>query len=405
MGAGAYSNALVNDGMGVPDEVPQFTSAADETGAVTVSRREYVGDVIPTTALFQNFQFAVNPGVAATFPWLSQIAANYEEYDLQQCVFTYNSTTTDIGSSTTGQCGTVVMATQYNVASPPFMDKQSMQVHDGAMSCKTTENMVHGIECDDRKRSGSDELFVRTGALAATEDVKDYDHATFNLALSNLPNAFLNQAIGELWVTYTVVLRKPKMAAGRGALTEGDLFVANTRSASGTAFGLDGDVLSAYGNSLGGSVTAGSNFVQYTFPDDFAGYVEIRLRYEGADLTGAANPITQSSGGNVSLVSDMYAAGNDTADSPANSWVTTVTAAEGNIRWCIIVRLKVQQRTSVAGFWKFTQSGDMTNWTQACLEVFQYPRLASTLSLAVGPVATRTEEPILVNRAGVVVDL
>lgn len=410
-GMGAYSNSLVNSGDGVPDEVPMFSSAADETGAVTVTRREYIGEIVPTVANFEAHSFDINPGLSGTFKWLSQIARNYEEYDLLQCVFTYNSTMTDIGASTSGQCGTIVMATQYNVSSPEFGDKATMAVHDGAMSCKTTESMVHGIECDDAKRSGSDAHYIRMGTLGAGGDYHDYDHARFTIATCNIPQTNLGLSVGELWVSYTVVLRKPRLAAAEAAL-RGDLFVANAQdTGSGNAFGLDANVLMAYGNTLGGSLTCTNNQIVYIFPDDFTGPVEFRLRYDHAILNGTVTtPISMAWGSGISPVNDVYAAStNGSGDSPGSGYQTSDTVSSGaGIVWEWVRHLHVAAGASVAQRTvtvTYNTAEGIDTWAQAIVQVCEYFNPASTKSLAMGPLATRTDDAILINRSGVVVDV
>lgn len=221
-GQGEYeSNELVgNDGPS--DLIPQFQSASDETGALTVTHREYVGEIFGNdtnggsgTLPFVNRVHAINPGLETTFPWLSQIAQNFEEYEFSQLMFTYRSVVADV-SSANGQVGTVIMATQYNPSNPPFPDKAQMLEYTASMSGKTTSDMIHGVEMDNAKLSGTSEKYVRAGGLETNEDLKQYDHGIFQIATANTPVAFIDNSIGELWVSYTVHLRKPKVFTGRG---------------------------------------------------------------------------------------------------------------------------------------------------------------------------------------------
>jgi len=58
-----------------PDRaVPSF---GEDT--IRVKKKEYICDIDGTSAFSNNF-FAVNPGLNDTFPWLSSIANNYEQY-------------------------------------------------------------------------------------------------------------------------------------------------------------------------------------------------------------------------------------------------------------------------------------------------------------------------------------
>lgn len=233
---GAVTNSLI---AGSDVMIPSFTSAGDETGGITISRKEYLGDVfcpglVPgsTTEIpaFSNTTYSINPGVERSFPWLSQIAQNFEEYTLHQLIYTYRSTITDLGASQTGQCGTCVMCTTYNIGNTPFEDKITMMEYEGAMSSKCSDSMLHGVECDPDKLSGSPGKYVRANGFAnGNLNGRDYDHGLFQIAVANPPKEYANQTIGELWVTYTVSLRKPKFFVGRGFGISQDVFV-NTPS-------------------------------------------------------------------------------------------------------------------------------------------------------------------------------
>jgi len=313
---GVQSNSLVNNSR--LEGVPEFSSSGDETGAITITHREYVTELYGPENAFNVQGFALNPGVEKTFPFLSQIAGNYEEYELSQCLFTYRSTTSDNGNSSTGQVGTVIMATQYNPSKPLFDSKQMMMGYDSAMSGKTTADHVHGVECDNAKLSGTDEKYVRTGPV--TDDLKNYDHGLFQIAISNSPSQFANQSLGELWVSYTVTLRKPKLFAGRGFTISNDYFclgdatptIANplavgttgylkalSNSIGTTLFGYTAggtDMPQSYDNSLGAEPTypALVGAADYTvltgeigilFPAGYGGYVEVTLNYLAAGTT------------------------------------------------------------------------------------------------------------------------
>jgi hypothetical protein len=302
-------------GHGLHGSIAQIGSSSDETGAFTVTHTEYLGEVYAPSSgtTFSIESYPLNPGFAATFPFLSQLAANYEEYEFKQLLFEYMPTVTDIGTSTSGQVGTVIMATNYNSSAPPFADKQQMVEYAHAMSCKTTVSMTHGVECDPSKTAHSAVLYVRTGPVGPTEDLKTYDHGTFQLALANTPSGFANSSIGELRVSYTVMLRKPKLYTARGLAILMDQFV--TRVASANPFtnpwgaANNTNYLTGFRNSIGGLLTVvSSSKIRYTFPAAFNGY--IRFVYlvtpkSGASQTAYNAPQWQAFG-NIFPVNDLY---------------------------------------------------------------------------------------------------
>jgi len=326
-GRGAYANSLMSS-----EPASVITSAADETGAVTVNRREFLTEVYGpgetgSAVPFEVLKFALNPGLEKSFPWLSQIAQNYEEYELDQLVFSFRSTTTDIGNSTSGQCGTVIMATAYNPSSAPFGEKSDMMGYDGAMSCKTTESMHHGVECDPNKLSGSAGKFVRAFALDSTKDIKDYDHGLFQLAIANAPDNFAGRSLGELWVSYTVKLRKPKYFTARGLNINRDIYVTAVDPVDNSyplGNAAQTNLLHGQSNNIGTKLDISLNSVAVVFPADYSGVVQIDFVVEGQNLAmtrGAAPELT----GNVSEYKDMYSALTTTDQGPGFERTTSTS--------------------------------------------------------------------------------
>ena len=107
LGQGSYdvpavraNNLVAGGGL----SVPTFSSSQDETGALTIQHSEYVKDIygLPWSPgsggaagtqieHFKNDSIHLNPGIGKNFPWLSQIAANYEEYEFKQLMFCFKT--------------------------------------------------------------------------------------------------------------------------------------------------------------------------------------------------------------------------------------------------------------------------------------------------------------------------
>lgn len=223
-GRGDYTavNSLITTGG--DSVVPRF--AADGS-SVTISNVEYVKDIYApgTQTPFSISAFSINPGLPQAFPWLSQLASNYQEYELQQCIYTFKSTIADFAAAS-GQVGQVIMATQYNPSVEVFADKETMMMYEGSMSCKTSSSMLQGVECDPVKLAATTgRKYVRVGNVASSEDLKEYDQGVLNIALVNPPSTYLGQVMGELWVSYTVTLRKPRLSSLNGNNIPHDYFV------------------------------------------------------------------------------------------------------------------------------------------------------------------------------------
>lgn len=187
----------------------------DNHGGVVIRHREYLGDVITSSVAgaFRVQGFGLNPGNQYTFPFLSQVAANYEQYSLEGVIFEFRSMSADALNSTNTALGQVIMATNYNAGSPLFEQKSEMENYEFGASCKPSCDMMHPIECAPRLTSVT-ELYVRTGAVPSGQDIRLYDWGLFQIATNGFQGTSVN--VGELWVTYQICLLKPKMFTALG---------------------------------------------------------------------------------------------------------------------------------------------------------------------------------------------
>jgi hypothetical protein len=191
-----------------------------------VQKTEFLRNIYapPVAGQFTNLVLPLNPGLQQTFPWLALVAPQFEEYEFIQLMFYWRPMVSDFNSGT-GQVGEIVMTTQYNPSEPPFTDLSRAKNYMGAMSSKTSQPMNQGVECDPTKNSGSAGKYIRTGPLTGSNsDLKQYDLGNLNLMISGTPPAYNDQILGELWVAYTVELRKPKLPDSSGSEILRDYF-------------------------------------------------------------------------------------------------------------------------------------------------------------------------------------
>lgn len=226
-GYGAYvTNALINGGRDRAEGVPSFGRESD-TGSVRVVHRKFIRDIYAPETDQQDFspqEIHINPGLEESFPWLSQVAANYDSYKLNQCIFTFKSTVAEF-QTTTGVVGDVIMAVQYNKHDKPFSDSHSMKEFHGSVSGKSTDTILCGVECDPRKTAGNDHKFVRYQGIPESEDKQDYDKGVLTFATNNLPSQLAGHKIGELWVSYNVTLMHPKLVTADAKSIRQDIAV------------------------------------------------------------------------------------------------------------------------------------------------------------------------------------
>lgn len=192
---------------------------------IRIRHREYIADVLGSTA-FSAVSYSINPGLVSTFPWLNQIAQNYESYQFNKLSFEYET------YSSTATAGTVILAVDYDAAdSAPANKVEALSFHNAVRSAAWQESC---FKCDiqDLKKFGS-QRYLRAGSLASNLDIKTYDIGNLILAVQGMSGA---SAIGELYVSYDVDLMTPQLNAAAGVNYSAKL-VGSGSVAKGTPLG------------------------------------------------------------------------------------------------------------------------------------------------------------------------
>ena len=168
-------------------------------GDCVIEHSEFFAD-LNGTAAFTALQFAVNPGVSGTFPWLSQIAQNYESYVFDKLEFEYQNA---VGSTA---IGTVMLAVDYDASDPPPVDKiQLASYQDFVREAPWVPFIQKNRPQNLRKRSS---FFVRVGALSPNQDIKLYDTGNLVVATQGMAGA---TPVGELYTKYRVKFMTPQL--------------------------------------------------------------------------------------------------------------------------------------------------------------------------------------------------
>jgi hypothetical protein len=172
-------------------------------GNIVVANREYIGEIYSAVD-YTTISYDINPGLATTFPWLAVLAENYQRYDIRGLCFEFNSTA---GYLTATQAqGVVVMSTQYDPNAPSFVNRREMEAYVYTTSGIVTESQIHCVECDPRDRPLED-MYIRSGNTS--DNLRFDDLGRFTLAVEGCPEE--DVLLGELWVTYDVVLQMPRI--------------------------------------------------------------------------------------------------------------------------------------------------------------------------------------------------
>jgi len=171
-----------------------------------IRHREFIADVTGSVG-YANTLYPVNPGNLSSFPWLSSLAANYEQYVFHGLVYEFKSTSADALNSTNTALGTVIMSTEYNVNNPLFTSKLQMENYEFTTSCKPSECMLHPIECD-TTQTPTRVFYTRPVQGLLTNDLRFVDMGNFQIATVGMQAV---ATIGELWATFEVELIKPRL--------------------------------------------------------------------------------------------------------------------------------------------------------------------------------------------------
>lgn len=289
LGSGGYRvnrNSIMMD----PNGPPSF-STADE-GSI-IYHREYIGDVTGSTA-FVNNAYNINPTNSTLFPWLANLAENFQEFDFLGLVMEYKTTSGTAVSSTNTALGTVIMGTQYDVDLPSFASKQEMENTEFSTSCVPFCNMLHPIECKPALTLLSKLYVPPGGVVPAGADAHLYNLGKFQIATVGMQAGVT--VIGELWVTYQVRLMKPRLVnPGNSDLAVAHFTESPTSSAtSGKIFGTAG-AITVFNTSPTTLYTSGLDAVVITTPGK---YMVISLMVGGTFTSNT----TLSSGANISFV-------------------------------------------------------------------------------------------------------
>lgn len=285
MGRGEYTgdtavvaNSLVQGG---GRAIPKFESTGIEDGSLIVTHSEYVMDIYgnPSGESWVNTGLHINPGLTKMFPFLSQIANNFEEYEFGQLMFTYKPKLSNNITSTDGQVGSVLMYTDYNPSDKALKSKQMMMQSFGVSDGRIIDQILQGVECDPAKIKGDGHKFVRCGDV--DQDLEDYDKGLFQIAVTGTPQELVNAVIGELHVSYSIVLRKPRVYTMYGFTLDKDVFLDEWTFTNTQTFS-NWTRQTSSRNAIGCAYTVsdlkpGNGDISITFPASFAGTVCIEI--------------------------------------------------------------------------------------------------------------------------------
>ena len=218
-GYGSYSS--VGRGGMQGTQAPSIKNGAAENGTIVISHKEFLTDIRSSSdasgKTFNPLTFRLNPGDTNSFPWLSQISQNFQQYRWEGICFHYKTMSADALSSTNTALGSIILSTYYDATQDQPKSKQEMENTEFAQSIKPSQSVTHFVECA-KSQSTLTEMYISNDLNDQKGDVRFYDFGNFTIATEGMQAASV--VLGELWVSYQVRLYKPRLwdALGKDVL-------------------------------------------------------------------------------------------------------------------------------------------------------------------------------------------
>jgi hypothetical protein len=173
---------------------------------MVVAHSEYIGDIIGTTASFGIARtVALNPGIAASFPWLNQIASRYESYKFRKLHFRFNT------ERPTTESGYIALVPDYDPTDPQPVDKVSAFQYASVAKAAPWQNLLQVSSSADLSRRKT--YFNRLGAIMADENISLFDTGNMFVCVGG-NSGTVN--LGQLWCDYEVEFMTPQLDSNYG---------------------------------------------------------------------------------------------------------------------------------------------------------------------------------------------
>jgi len=203
IGRGAYGDA----GSTIGADPPLMANWGEREGCIRIVKREYLMDIIsPNSGFNKLFEQPINPGNPNIFPWMRNIAINFETYRINSMIFSYESTSGEGTNTAIGQVQALWINDPHTSTPTNKVELEQRALVGSARADEPGYDWA--VECDpnivqndwERVRTEPDNQFTK-------QDLKEMDHGRFCLFVSGIPGT--NTNIGKLWVTYEIELQSP----------------------------------------------------------------------------------------------------------------------------------------------------------------------------------------------------
>jgi hypothetical protein len=199
---------------------PRITMSRDG-GSCRIRHKEFITSITGSTAFAVPTSISVNPGLAASFPWLSSVANSWEEYKFHKLDMIYLTRTG------TNVPGSLLMSPDYDAAdAAPSSEVVASAYQDSAEDAPWKDNVCR-LKASSLQGTNPRRI-TRSGPLAANLDIKMYDAAVIHIC--TIDGTAVNW--GKIWVEYDVELFIPQLPSAGPCPLGGQIDGANTMTAA-----------------------------------------------------------------------------------------------------------------------------------------------------------------------------
>lgn len=268
----------------------------DTSGSgVVVKHKEFMGIVpaCPANKTFSSNAHSLNPSNVNLFPWLSQIAQQYEQYRFKKLKFTFSSTCRNATATESLTTGTIAIACQYNPDSPAYSSLDEIMCAQGVRHTTITTQKDLSFYCNTNMATinGPAIRAVGTPPSSSTMDNVRYNLGDISIAVADTPSGFAGESIGQMFVEYEIELSVPRKFASSGYTIRQHRwgFTAITHSTYDDYTPVvenGGAILGTFTSVLNGTTypthDPNTYFIRFHFNDDENGNFVVLVRARGA---------------------------------------------------------------------------------------------------------------------------
>jgi hypothetical protein len=256
---------------------PQFKSKGPN---VVITHKEMLAD-FDTSDTFTTRALVVNAGNSACFPWLSTIAANYEEYIFHSLTFEHVPTQ---ATTSPGRSG---MYIEPDPTDPLPVTKQQAGQMSGAVTAAVWDTAIYNTPKNILKRLPSFMVSNDSGGAAPGASTS----MTYDMGrLIEFSYADASPGTVEVWVSYTVELRVPSFANSVSAIPQAGFTYFGGAVAPAAVFGTQ----AYFDSNTYGSIIDWVDSATIIFSSAFNGILQITSNKAGSVSPVAYTPDTET---------------------------------------------------------------------------------------------------------------